>query len=84
MNTNSHITQNATPSAKIALFRSLFRRREDLYPRDSKVEKRGKQAIHLLAETNGSVGYAKSLRLNAPNAGIAAFWLLLMMLSTGI
>ncbi|MFV0341195.1 MAG: TOTE conflict system archaeo-eukaryotic primase domain-containing protein, partial [Parachlamydiaceae bacterium] len=40
--TSSPITQTASPSAKIALFRSLFRGREDIYPQRFESRKTGK------------------------------------------
>jgi hypothetical protein len=39
---SSSITNNSPPSAKIALFRSLFRGREDVYPRRFESRKTGK------------------------------------------
>jgi hypothetical protein len=36
------VTQHSTPEAKIALFRSLFRGREDIYPRRFESRKTGK------------------------------------------
>ena len=38
----SLITNNSPPAAKIALFRSLFRGREDVYPRRFESRKTGK------------------------------------------
>lgn len=40
--TSTPITQTATPSAKIALFRSLFKGREDIYPQRFESRKTGK------------------------------------------
>lgn len=42
MEPNSPITQHSAPKDKIALFRSLFRGREDVYPRRFESRKTGK------------------------------------------
>ena len=42
MSTQPILDQHATPAAKIALFRSLFRGREDVYPRRFESSKTGK------------------------------------------
>lgn len=42
MDTTSAITQKSSPNAKIALFRSLFRGRDDLYPRRFESQKTGR------------------------------------------
>ena len=46
MDTHPIFDQHASPAAKIALFRSLFRGREDVYPRRFESRKTGKSGYN--------------------------------------
>ena len=67
-------TQKSPSCAKIALFRSLFRGCEDLYPRRFESEKWENRATHPHAATSGSEEFAKSQKSNALNADTTSFY----------
>ena len=60
--TSSAVTHASPEAAKIALYRSLFRGREDVYRAGSRAPGLARQAINRLAATSGSVGSAKNRR----------------------
>jgi hypothetical protein len=74
LNNGSTITNQSSQEEKITIFRSLFRGREDVYPRRFESKKTGKKATSRFAETNGSVGSAKSPRSVARIVEIANFF----------
>jgi len=59
---------------KIKLFRSLFRGREEVYPRRFESRKTGKSAMRPLAPVKGFEVSAKSLESNARNVSSAGFF----------
>ena len=67
------VHHRSPPEAKIALFRSLFRGREDVYPRRFESRKTGKSGYSPgLRATSGSAASARSPKSNAPIARTAA------------
>lgn len=54
------VTNQSSQESKIALFRRLFRGREDVYPKRFESVKTGKKVINPFAETNGWRESAKS------------------------
>ncbi len=63
--TTGTMTGTASPAIKIALFRSLFRGREDIFPKRWSNPKSGKQGIRQPAPTNGCRACVDSPRSNA-------------------
>ena len=61
----SNVTNDSTQEQKIALFRSLFRGREDVYPRRLKVSVLGKAVTSRSAGKSGSGLFVKNPKLNA-------------------
>ena len=61
------VDQTSSPQAKIALFRSLFRGRDDVYPRRFESRKTGRSGTLPPVPTSGSVACARSRASNALN-----------------
>ena len=64
----------SSPEAKIALFRSLFRGRDDVYPRRFESRKTGKSGYQPACANEWVAACARSPRSSAPPARIAAFF----------
>ena len=67
----SLVDKHSPPATKIALFRSLFRGREDVYPRRFESRKTGKAGYAPRARTSGFAEFARSRALNARSVRIA-------------
>lgn len=68
------VTMQSSVKDKIALFRSLFSGREDVFARRWYSKTTGKTATSLFAQTNGLKAYAIRKSINAPLARIASFY----------
>jgi hypothetical protein len=70
----TNITNQSSEEAKISLFRSLFRGREDVYPKRFESLKQAKKDTSLFVVTNGSVEYAKNLEFAVKTVFIVNFY----------
>ena len=68
------LNQHSPGEAKIALFRSLFHGREDVYPRRFERARLAGAAIHRCVVMNGSGASAKSQGSNVPNVPASVFF----------
>ena len=66
------VDHTSSPESKIRVFRSLFRGREDVYPRRFESRTTGDRVTRPPARTSGSAGCARSLASSAPNAPTGA------------
>jgi hypothetical protein len=64
------VDRHASAEAKIALFRSLFRGREDVYPRRFESRKTGKSGYAPACANEWVRGICESRASNAPSARI--------------
>ena len=68
------VRQQSPPETKIALFRSLFRGREDVYPRRFESLRTGKSGTLLPVPTNGFKASAKSRESSARTVSTVGFF----------
>ena len=68
------VDHRSPPNSKIALFRSLFRGRDDVYPRRFESRKTGKAGYQPACGNEWCAGFAKSPGSNAAIAGISDFF----------
>ena len=73
MKQKADVNHLSPPDVKIALFRSLFRGRDDVYPAALRAARPAKLDIRRCAPTSGSEGFAKSLASNALIVLISGF-----------
>ena len=69
------VNDRSPPNEKITLFRSLFRGREDVYPRRFESVPQGKPVTRLFAAMSGCLGSAKNRESSVRIANIARFFL---------
>ena len=69
----ARVHHHSSVQAKIALFRSLFRGRDDVYPRRYESRKTGKAGYSPVSRTSGCWASARSRRSSAATASIASF-----------
>ena len=70
---NDSVHHHSSPEAKIALFRSLFRGRDDVYPRRFESRKTGKSGYPPACANEWVRACARSPGSNAPIARTAVF-----------
>src|SRR5258708_9228828 len=69
---SANFTRNSPPAAKIALFRSLFRGREDVYPRRFESRRTGKSGYAPACGNEWIRGICEKPRVNARSAQTVA------------
>lgn len=71
--TEPSVNQRSPVEAKVALFRSLFRGREDVYPRRFESRKTGKSGYAPACANEWAPGICEKPRINAQSVRIGGF-----------